>query len=50
MPFRAASCQDSRNSGHRDDDITGFPTPVAKPFYRGVFKDVNYNSTKGIDD
>jgi hypothetical protein len=23
---------------------------MAKPFYRGVFKDVSYNFTKGIDD
>ena len=50
MPFRAASCQDSRNSGHRDDDITGFSSPMAKPIYRGVFKDVSYNFTKGMDE
>jgi hypothetical protein len=35
---------------HRDEDISGFSTPMAKPSYRGVFKDVNYNFAKGIDD
>jgi len=24
--------------------------PMAKPSYRGVFKDVKYNLTKGFDD
>jgi hypothetical protein len=35
---------------HGDDDISGFSTPMAKPFYRGMFKDVRYNLTKGFDD
>jgi hypothetical protein len=35
---------------HGDDDISGFSTPMAKPSYRGVFKDVKYNLTKGFDD
>jgi hypothetical protein len=40
----------SRNSGQGDEDISGFSTSMAKQFYRGVFEDVNYNFTKGIDD
>jgi hypothetical protein len=39
--------QQEQRHGH--DDISGSSTPMAKPFYRGVFKDVNYNFAKGID-
>jgi hypothetical protein len=35
---------------HGDDDISFFLTHMAKPSYRGMFKDVIYNLTKGFDD
>jgi len=44
----AAARQQKR--GHGCEDISSFSTSMVKPFYRGVYKYVNYNLTKGFDD
>lgn len=52
MTFSAASCQNSRDNKHEDEDIyiSYISTHMAKPSYRDMLKDDKYTKVKGFDD
>jgi len=50
VPISRSAAARQQKCGHRYEDISSFSTSMVKPFYRCVYKYVNYNLTKGFDD